>query len=290
MYGDTPKNTFVIISLGAGVQSYCMYLMACLGCFGRVDCAIFADTQSEPHWVYDALDYLEKTGGHIIPIIRETSGNLGEDWFSGQVSRRDPNTLVNGASLPVHLKGENGKKGMGARTCTSRYKMIPLRRAIRRFIGVRPGARVPDSVHVRSLIGISIDEAQRMKPAKEKWITHIYPLIDAGMSRADCLMWIQDAGRPRPKRSACYFCPYRSDAEWRDLQSSPEEWARAVIFDERLRSQIRYLSAAATEKSVWRGVPFLHASLKPLSEVKLKGGDEPVADQFNNECEGMCGV
>ena len=45
------------ISLGAGVQSSAMYLMACEGEFGKLpDVAIFADTQSEPPWVYEHLD------------------------------------------------------------------------------------------------------------------------------------------------------------------------------------------------------------------------------------------
>ena len=48
-----------ILSLGAGVQSTCMALMAARGELPPVDAAIFADTGAEPQRVYDHLDWLE---------------------------------------------------------------------------------------------------------------------------------------------------------------------------------------------------------------------------------------
>ena len=50
-----------IISLGAGVQSSTMALMAAHGEITPMpDCAIFADTGAEPRKVYEWLDWLEK--------------------------------------------------------------------------------------------------------------------------------------------------------------------------------------------------------------------------------------
>ena len=49
-----------IISLGAGVQSTVMALMAAKGEIEPMpDCAIFADTGAEPRYVYDQLDMIE---------------------------------------------------------------------------------------------------------------------------------------------------------------------------------------------------------------------------------------
>ena len=46
-----------VISLGAGVQSSTMALMANEGLIDPMpDCAIFADTQNEPQYIYDYLD------------------------------------------------------------------------------------------------------------------------------------------------------------------------------------------------------------------------------------------
>ena len=38
-------------------------------------------------------------------------------------------------------------------------------------------------------LGISTDEAIRMKPSRDRWIQNRYPLIEAGMSRRDCMDW-----------------------------------------------------------------------------------------------------
>ena len=50
-----------ILSLGAGVQSSYMALMAARGEITPMPaCAIFADTGAEPQRVYDYLDWLEE--------------------------------------------------------------------------------------------------------------------------------------------------------------------------------------------------------------------------------------
>ena len=58
-----------IISLGAGVQSSTMAMMAVHGEITPMpDCAIFADTGAEPQAVYEQLEWLEK---HLtFPIYR----------------------------------------------------------------------------------------------------------------------------------------------------------------------------------------------------------------------------
>ena len=53
-------SKLTVISLGAGVQSSVMALMAAKGQITPMpDCAIFADTESEPDHVYEWLDWLE---------------------------------------------------------------------------------------------------------------------------------------------------------------------------------------------------------------------------------------
>lgn len=51
-----PEPTLRILSLGAGVQSTTLLLMACEGLLPRLDYAIFADTGWEPQRVYEHLD------------------------------------------------------------------------------------------------------------------------------------------------------------------------------------------------------------------------------------------
>ncbi|MBP2230768.1 3'-phosphoadenosine 5'-phosphosulfate sulfotransferase (PAPS reductase)/FAD synthetase, partial [Azospirillum agricola] len=57
---QTTTQPLRVLSLGAGVQSTTLALMAATAEVGPMpDCAIFADTEWEPHGVYEHLDWLE---------------------------------------------------------------------------------------------------------------------------------------------------------------------------------------------------------------------------------------
>ena len=76
------------------------------------------------------------------------------------------------------------------------------------------------------MIGISCDEVSRCAPAQEPWIEKVYPLIDAGLYRAQCLRIVEEAGFPAPRKSACVYCPFHSDRFWMRLKlDDPEEFA-----------------------------------------------------------------
>ena len=92
-------------------------------------------------------------------------------------------------------------------------------------------------------------------------------------------------GYPKPPRSACIYCPFHSDAEWRRLKDEePKEFARAVQFE-------RDLQHAKSQTDKQRGKPFLHNSLKPLDTVDLTTDIERgQGEMFGNDCTGLCGV
>ena len=77
------RKNLQVLSLGAGVQSTVMALMADQGYegFQKPDFAIFADTGWEPKAVYEHLAWLEKQLS--FPVIRVTSGNIREDILRG---------------------------------------------------------------------------------------------------------------------------------------------------------------------------------------------------------------
>src|SRR5581483_2421349 len=73
---------FTYISLGAGVQSTALVILSALGLHGcpKADCAIFADTQDEPAWVYDHLNTLTAwAADHGLPVHVTTKGCLSRD-------------------------------------------------------------------------------------------------------------------------------------------------------------------------------------------------------------------
>ena len=265
-----------VISLGAGVQSTTMALMAAHGEIGPMpDCAIFADTGWEPKAVYDHLDWLETQ--LPFPTYRVSAGNIRDDQISGITTR-------GGRFAAIPLFTQNG--GMGMRQCTAEYKIEPIRKKERDLLGVKPRHRVPKNTIVEQWIGISTDEAVRMRPSRDKWQLNYWPLIEADMSRQDCLRWFgaKHPGRTLVK-SACIGCPFHNDLNWRDMRDNdPVSWVDAIDFDKAIRNGGSTLGKMKHQQ-------FIHRSLVPLDEVDLSTEeDRGQLNFFVNECEGMCGV
>jgi len=259
-----------IISLGAGVQSSTMALMAAHGEITPMpDAAIFADTW-EPAGVYEHLDWLETM--LPFPVHRVTNGSIRDD-----MERMAKGEKIGGVYHPPFFAGS----GLLFRNCTAHYKIVPITTLLRELAGVKKGSP-PKEIVVDQWLGISTDEAGRMKPSRHAWINHSFPLIEKNMSRYDCLGWFEKnyPGRKLAK-SACIMCPYRNDSGWRDMKiNSPDEFAEAVKFDGAMRN------ATPCPDPV-----FVHRSLMPLGEVDFRNiEDRGQLNMFNNECEGHCGV
>lgn len=277
----TPDLT--VLSLGAGVQSTALLLMALHGEFDRLpDCAIFADTGWEPQTVYTHLDWLEREVAGRIPIHRVSRGNIfGEVLAHVREGARVSNP-------PFYIKNADGTGGILRRGCTYEYKVRPKEAKIRDLLGVPKGRQVRGKL-VEQWYGISMDEVQRMKDSDVGWITNRYPLIDKGLSRHGCLIWLKNHGYPPPPKSACIGCPFHSDRMWRELKRiRPDEWAQAVEWDAAVRTGMKGVDGEA----------YLHRSLLPLDQVDLRTTREKgqstlwddEEDGFGNECGGHCGV
>ena len=183
-------HSLTVISLEGGVQSSVMALMASGGAFDRTpDCAIFADTKWEPPSIYTHLEWLE--GQLRFPLYVVDNGrNLREDVKALTNHSGSPRYI----DIPVYLKGSDGEgDGIGRRQCTDSYKIRPIRRKVRELLGLKKRQRVPANTAVELWLGISTDEAIRMKTSRDRWIENRYPLIEAGMSRRDCMDWWRPA-------------------------------------------------------------------------------------------------
>ena len=269
-----------ILSLGAGVQSTTLLLMALHGEITPMpDAAIFADTGWEPAAVYAHLDWCEQQMAGRIPLYRVSRGNLHDDYLrmaaiEGDLVAARKAGAVRFASMPVFVKNQDATEGYIRRQCTKEYKIQPIRsqsRALMTAAGVK---------HMTQWIGISLDEATRMKPSGMKSVTHRWPLIEVRMTRADCLLWLERHGYPRPPRSACLGCPFHNDSEWRAIKARPDDWANVVAFD-----------AAIRRLPGMDGDAYLHSARVPLPMVDLSTPqDHGQLELWDAECEGMCGV
>jgi hypothetical protein len=284
-----------LLSLGAGVQSTTLLLLAAEGRLPRLDGAIFADTGWEPAAVYEHLDRLEEVIAQPagIPIYRVSTGRIQDDVLDPDKQR----------SLPAHTRDpETGEDGMLNRRCTQTYKLTPILRQTRLLLGAAtsdptpcrycdgkgeriapwrakrgdytPGpcsvcnasgtlARVnqpPAGVWAETWIGFSTDEIGRVSDRGDtRYSKSRHPLLELNMSRTQCDSYLKHRGWTSVEKSACIGCPFHGNAEWRRMRDTdPESWAEAVRFD----------TAYRTGPGL-RHERFLHISRKPLGEAPI---------------------
>jgi hypothetical protein len=287
------EKTVKVLNLGAGVQSTTLFLLSISGTepeVPRFDFCVFADTQEEPQEVYSHLDWLDRLGGP--KIIRTSQGKLGESIENGSDS--NGKMCKNGTrfiSIPAFtLNPDTGAKWIVRRQCTAEYKVKPVEKTIREWLGVQKGRPVPKEIKIHQYMGISYDEPKRVIRIKERfaakpsnWIVH-FPLWEMQWDRSDCRSYLAENVPHKVPRSACVFCPFKSDAEWRELKdTNPVGWERAVHIDKACRKGIGLDSYR-----------YLHQSCKPLDQVDLRPLDErrgqrSLLQGFQDECEGYCG-
>jgi len=257
-----------ILSLGLGMQSTTLYLMASTGALPRPDHAIFADPGAEHPETYKYLEWLinwqKENNGIPLHIVKKS---LYEDLLN-----KTNSTGQRFASIPAFT---NGSMGLMRRQCTKEYKINIINSKIRQLYKLKPRQRMPMT---EVWIGISIDEAHRMKESRLPRIKNIYPLINLGMSRGDCIDWLKSKGFPVPVKSSCNFCPYQSDAAWKDLKKNYKgAFSEAVKVDRAIRD--------SSKRGVINPI-FVHRQCKPLDEIEFANQ----LDLFGEECEGYCHV
>jgi hypothetical protein len=275
------------------VQSTVLYLWACeTPPRIAIDAAIFADTGEEPQPVYDHLTWLEGLGGP--QIFRASKGvRLSECLRTGMNS--DGNRFV---SIPAHLvevgAGIFGpgtirtRRGMQRRQCTREFKLEVIEQTIRRkLFGLPPGRPLRPCDSVTQLIGFSLDEQERAlkrdkAPKVRGWHCR-YPLIEAEWDRLDCRVYLAKRVPHRVMRSACTFCPFRTDAEWVELRERDRAgFQRAIALDDALRTD-------AIAKRAMDAEMYVHSSRLPLRQV-LFGTDARMPSHPFYDCAGDCGT
>lgn len=256
---DWGRPALRLLSLGAGVQSLTVLLLACEARIPKFDHALFADTGWEPRAVHAQLAKATAVATRAgIPVRIVSSGNIRRDALDA-TSRF--------VTMPLHVRNPDGSKGMARRQCTGEYKIKPLKAAARALLGYPHPTRVPPGVFAEQAIGISVDEFHRAKDSDVRYLRNVFPLLDLGMSRDDCITFLQEHGFGETVKSACIGCPYSGNARLRQVRDTePDAWADLVEFDRAIRNGS---PRAIAEGKPLRGQFFVHRSLKPLDQVDL---------------------
>jgi len=239
------------------VQSSTILLMSCKGELPHLDAAIFADTGWERNETYMHLEWLrQEAGRHGIEVITVNDGDIRElKIIQGIKGKRR-------ASMPFFTDNNGKTIGMLKRQCTYDYKITPIKRQIRKMLGLKPRQWAPKDC-VEQWLGFSTDEAQRIfTRGPERMSVLCYPLLQWNpMSRHDCEKWLYENYHITVPKSACIGCPYHHQNEWRALNEM--EFKEATEFDEMIR-----------RKGGVRGDLYLHRSCMPLHEVDFRTAEE----------------
>lgn len=251
------------------MQSSTLLLMAEQGEIEPFHCAIFADTGWESQATYDWLSFMQQICKTPIITVRRSVTILDhcmEVQFRRRVVMGGESQC--GLSIPAFTLDLQGNKAISKRQCTQDFKIDPIRKETRRLLGLVPRQRAPKGA-VEQCVGISLDEARRMKISRERMTTLSYPLVELGMTRNDCMQWLNRHGYPVPPKSSCIGCPFHSDNEWRDVKKNETAWKQARELDNRIRSIEGF-----------RGNLFLHQKRISLEEVDLSTPEDRGQQSF----------
>lgn len=240
-----PAPQLRVLSLGWGVQSWTIAAMIALGELPPVDYAVHADTQWERQGTYQfaaqMTEWLKERGVQVVTV----SGTRTEVV-------RQPNTV--GVMIPAFTVNQDGSHGQVRRQCTGEWKIRPLRRFAAAWLAENGFKKTPGVVE--AVLGISWDEATRSRSSEVAYIENTYPLVDARITRQDCIAWLEAKQLPIPLKSACVFCPYHNKATWeRMARTGGEDWEKTLEVDEAIRDKRP------------KGQLFVHPARVPLADA-----------------------
>lgn len=256
------------ISYGGGVQSTALLVLAA---HGEIDfsVALFAN-------VGDDSEH-PATIAYVRDVAAPFAAQHALELVTIQKRRKDgtPDTLMqridrDERTIPIPMRLAEGKPGN--RTCTAEFKINVILREL-----VKRGASKTEPAVLA--LGISLDEYHRMKPARDRRVTHMWPLIDRRMDRAACVAVIERAGIAVPPKSSCWFCPFHRKSEWlRMRRQEPELFAASVALERKMIERRLNLG----RDPIW-----LTDALMPLNDAVQEDGQ---MDMFGGSCDigGYC--
>ena len=182
--------TQYVLSYGAGVDSTAILALICKGVLHYDKLIILhADVacgkrNAEHKETYEFFDWIKeeiKKYGLEITVVQSKEGSLTDYCLERGI-------------LPMRYR----------KWCTDKWKLRPMNLYMKKF-----GEYTP-------IIGINKDEEHRARNYHDA----VFPLIDLGMGKAECIKIIKEMGWRIPVKSGCIFC---QDAKWHEFKKMKEE-------------------------------------------------------------------
>lgn len=257
-----------VISYGGGVQSTAMLVLAARG---EIDyktalfCNVGDDSENPATLVYvreHVMPWAEAQGLDVRELHR-VRRNGERETLMERIDRSE-------RSVPIPMRMTNGAPGN--RQCTGDFKIKVIAKEIKAM-----GATKDNPATVA--LGISLDEYQRMRTSQIAYQVNDYPLIELRLDRNDCHNIIESAGLPVAPKSSCFFCPFKSKAQWKDLLiNQPDLFEKSAALERKMIERRKKMG----KDPIW-----MTASAKPLDEAITDDGQ---LDLWGGSCDigGYC--
>lgn len=249
------KSCVDVWSCGGGTQSGAIASLIADGRLPRPDYAYMINTGREGSGTWPFVD------GFIRPALASAGVEL-TIVKTEQFERVD--VFWNGSILLPGYTTQGGSVGKLSPFCSGKWKRDVGERWMR-SIGIERATQ---------WIGISRDEASRIRAQHRAWLAVRYPLIfDVPMTRLRCVEEIRSQGwLGAIPHSACWMCPNHSDDEWLDMKMHlPNDFEAACSLEREARMDDPHF--------------YLHPSCVPLGEVDFTAQYTMFTDRG---CTGGC--
>ena len=242
------QETYDVANVSGGIQSTTLAHAIFNNDMPRPDCFIFADTGWERQSSYETIEGLKILADeHDIPFHVANNGNIRLQALESGKPDSDYGDWRDDdgygfLKMPVYAIDQLGNRPkMSMKQCTTDFKIRPIRKFLREHYGMK--------ARFNQWIGISLDEAHRMRTSDVKYVTMCYPLVtDLKWTRGHCIEYLRRHNIPVPTKSACIGCPLHSDHNWQELTETEKE--DAIEFDESIRHLQSHVDALPKPKAI----------------------------------------
>ena len=216
-HGGGVQSTAALVLSAEGRIDFPVHVFANVGADSENPATLaYVNEVSKPYAAAHGIEFIE-----LDKVLRDGS----VETLYGRLTKPGSRSLP----IPVRMPDTGAP---GQRSCTKDFKLRVLWKWMKAH-----GATDANPATVG--LGISVDEIERANRGRNEVFEHrVYPLLDLGLHRSDCLAIAARAGLPVPPKSSCWFCPFHRPLIWSEMRrDEPVLFKKAAELEDMLNER-----------------------------------------------------